>query len=60
MHYEVSRVVILTSGEVGVENLLCAGGVALLGIDGSSGHVGNHGVTCGRRLLAEYMNEVPG
>lgn len=51
MHNQISRVVVLTSREVGIQNLLRAGGVALLGVDGGSGHVRGHGVTASPWVL---------
>lgn len=42
---QVLRTVVLTAGEVAVENVLGTFGVADLSIDGGTGHVGNHSVT---------------
>ena len=42
---QILRAVVLTTGEVRVENVLGTLGVADLGIDGGTRHVGDHGVT---------------
>lgn len=44
MDDQVLRTVVLTAGEVAVENVLGTVGVADLSIDGGTGHVGNHSV----------------
>lgn len=41
---EVLGLVVVLAAEVGLEQRLCAGGVALLGVDGGTGHVGDGGV----------------
>lgn len=41
---EVLGLVVVLAAEVGLEQRLCAGGVALLGVDGGAGHVGHGGV----------------
>jgi len=51
VHNQISRVVVLTSREVGVQNLLGTSSVALLGVDGCSGHVRRHGVTASPWVL---------
>jgi hypothetical protein len=48
---QVLRAVILTAGKVAVQNVLGTVGVADLSIDGSTGHVGNHGVTAAPGVL---------
>lgn len=41
---EILRLVVLAAGEVRLENSLGTSSVALLRIDGGTGHVGNHGI----------------
>lgn len=41
---QVLRTVVLTAGEVAIQDVLGTVGVADLGIDGGTGHVGNHAV----------------
>ena len=48
---QVLRAVVLTAGEVAVQDLLGALGIADLSIDGSTGHVRNHGVTAAPWVL---------
>ena len=44
VHNQIRRVVVLTAGEVAVEDALDTRSIALLGVDRGTGHVGNHGV----------------
>lgn len=48
---QILRAVVLTAGEVRVQDVLGALGVADLGIDGGTGHVGDHGVTTAPGVL---------
>jgi len=48
---QVLRAVVLTTGEVAIQNLLGALGVADLSIDGGTGHVGNRGVATAPGVL---------
>lgn len=48
---EVLGPVVVAAGEVRVEDGLCAVGVALLGIDRGTGHVGDHGVASAPGVL---------
>lgn len=48
---QVLRAVVLTAGEVAIENVLSTLGVADLGIDGCARHVGNHGVATAPRVF---------
>lgn len=49
---EVLRPVVVLAGEVGLEDSLGAGGVALLGVDRGTGHVRNHGVSAAPGAVA--------
>lgn len=44
MHDEVLGPVVVLAAEVALEDVLCAGGVALLGVEAGAGHVGDGGV----------------
>lgn len=46
---EVLRAVVVATGEVALQDSLGALGVADLGVDGGTGHVGNHGVSTTQR-----------
>ena len=48
---EVLGAVVVAAGEVAVEDVLDAVGVALLGIEGGAGHVGYHGVAATEGVL---------
>lgn len=51
VHDEIFRSVIFSAGEVALQDCLGACGVSFLGIDGGTGHVGDHGVTASPWVL---------
>ena len=57
---QVLRAVVLTTGEVAVQDVLGTVGVTDLGIDGGTGHVGNHGVTTAPGVLGVAKRVVLG
>lgn len=51
MDDEVLRAVVVLAGEVGLQDVLGALGVAFLRVDGGAGHVRDHGVAAAVRVL---------
>lgn len=60
MNDEVLRSVVILLGEVAVEDGLDAVGVALLGVEGGAGHVGDHGVAAAEGVLDGAQGVVAG
>ena len=52
MNNQILRAVVVTTGEVAVQNVLGTGSVADLSINGGTRHVGNHGVTTAPWVLS--------
>jgi hypothetical protein len=57
---EVLGLVVVLAGEVALEDVLGAEGVALLGVDRGAGHVGDHGVTAAEGVLGVPKDVVLG
>jgi len=57
---EVFGPVVEAAAEVAVEDGLDTGGIALLGIEGGTRHVGNHGVTTAEGILGVTQRVILG